>query len=131
MESKKINPWSWQDQFGFSQAIQVTGAQRMLFCSGQTSSDARGNPTHVGDMRGQVGMALDNLEAVLSAADLKLPNVVRLNYYTIDVEAFFGCYDVILKRLAAAGCQPSSTVLGIVRLASPELLVEIEATAVS
>ena len=29
MESRKINPWQWQDQFGFSQAIETTtGCER-------------------------------------------------------------------------------------------------------
>jgi hypothetical protein len=32
--------------------------------------------------------------------------------------------------LAAAGCQPASTLLGVARLAFPELMIEIEATAV-
>ena len=36
----------------------------------------------------------------------------------------------VAGRLAEAGCQPSSTLLGVTRLAFPELLVEIEATAV-
>jgi enamine deaminase RidA (YjgF/YER057c/UK114 family) len=53
-----------------------------------------------------------------------------LNYYTTDVDRFFEAYDVVAGRLAEAGCQPSSTLLGVTRLAFPELLVEIEATAV-
>ena len=32
MEQKTINPWDWQNQRGFSQAIEVTGAQRVLYC---------------------------------------------------------------------------------------------------
>ena len=129
MERRIMNPWSWQDRLGFVQAHEVSGAGRVLLCAGQTSMDAEGHPAHVGDMRGQVALALDNLEAVLREADLTLADVVRLNYYTTDVDAFFGAYDIVMERLAGAGCRPASTLLGVARLAFPELLVEIEATA--
>lgn len=129
MQQTKINPWKWQDQFSFSQAIQVTGAQRLLFCAGQTSTDPQGQTICAGDMRGQMEAAMNNLDSVLAAAGLSLGNVVRLNYYTTDLDAFFAHYGVIAARLSAAGCQPSSTLLGVQKLAFPDLLVEIEATA--
>jgi enamine deaminase RidA (YjgF/YER057c/UK114 family) len=125
-----VNPWTWQDAFGFSQAVDVTEGNRVLFCAGQTSVDADGSPTHVGDIRGQVAQALDNLEAVLAQAGLGLANVVRLNYYTTDVDAFLGTADVLVERLAKAGCAPSATLLGVQRLFHPDILVELEATAV-
>ena len=130
MERRIVNPWTWQDQFGFVQAHEVSGAQRVLLCAGQTSMDAEGRPAHPGDMRAQVALALDNVETVLREAGLTLSDVVRLNYYTTDVDAFFGAYDIVMQRLAAAACRPASTLLGVARLAFPELLVEIEATAV-
>jgi len=129
MTQRKINPWTWQDQIGFSQAIDVSGATQVLYCSGQTSMDADGKPAHVGDMRGQVTLALDNLDTVLAQAGYTLANVTRLNYYTTDVQALFGAFDIVRARLGAVGCQPSSTLLGVAALAFPELLVEIEATA--
>jgi hypothetical protein len=53
-EVKDINPWEWQDQFGFSQAKDVTDGQRVILCSGQTSVDSNGAPLHAGDMAKQV-----------------------------------------------------------------------------
>lgn len=47
------------------------------------------------------------------------------------VDRFFEAYDALAARLAEAGCWPASTLLGVTRLAFPELLVEIEATAVA
>jgi enamine deaminase RidA (YjgF/YER057c/UK114 family) len=131
MERRVINPWTWQDQYGFAQAIEVTGSERALFCAGQTSSDADGNPLHAGDMRAQLGQALDNLETVLREAGFELSQVVRLNTYTTDVDAFLEAGEAIAARLAAAGCRPSATLLGVARLAFPEFLVELEATAVA
>jgi enamine deaminase RidA (YjgF/YER057c/UK114 family) len=129
MERRVVNPWGWQDQFGFVQANEVSGAQRVLLCAGQASVGADGAPLHAGDMRAQVVQALDNLETVLRQAGFGLADVVRLNYYTTDLDAFFAAYDAITSRLSQAGCRPASTLLGVTRLAFPELLVEIEATA--
>ena len=65
MERRVINPWTWQDELGFVQANELTGAQRVLLCSGQTSVDDVGNPINGGDMAAQVNKSLDNLETVL------------------------------------------------------------------
>jgi enamine deaminase RidA (YjgF/YER057c/UK114 family) len=131
MERRIINPWTWQDNFAYVQANEVTGAGRILFCSGQPAVDDEGRPVHPGDMRAQCKQALANLEAVLDAAGLALGSVVRLNYYTTDVDRFFEAYDVFVGRLMEAECRTTSTLLGVSRLAFPELLVEIEATAVA
>lgn len=130
MERNIINPWTWQDRLGFVQANELSGQQRVLLCAGQTSMDAEGNPVHADDMRAQITFVLDNLETVLGQSRLSLSNVMRLNYYTTDVDRFFAEYDVVTQRLAAAACRPASTLLGVQRLAFPELLIEMEATAV-
>lgn len=131
MNKRVVNPWSWQDQFGFVQANEVSDLGRVLFCSGQTSVDAEGAPLHAGDMAAQINQALDNVEAVLRAAGLEMSDVVRLNYYTTDLDAFLSVLDVLGGRLAGSGCRPTTTLLGVARLAYPELLIEIEATAVA
>ena len=130
MEQRQINPWKWQDQYGFSQGIEVTNASRVLYCAGQASVDENGKPVHAGDMRKQIEQAFRNLDAVLKASGFSLANVVRLNYYTTDVDAFLAAGDVVGGRLAAAASQPSGTLLGVAKLAFPGLMIEIEATAV-
>lgn len=130
MELRPVNPWTWQDNFGFSQAIEVKNHERMLVCAGQTSVDENGTPVNAGDVGAQVSKALDNLEAVLEKAGMTLTNVVRLNIYTTDVPGIFPALPVWAGRLKAAGCQPASTLLGVKELAFPELMVELEAIAV-
>jgi enamine deaminase RidA (YjgF/YER057c/UK114 family) len=130
VERRIINPWTWQDNFGYVQANEVSGVQRTLICSGQVSINAEGRPVHPEDMGAQLTQAMDNLETVLREAGFELSDVVRLNYYTTDVDRFFEAYGAAAGRLAEAGCRPASTLLGVERLAYPELLVEIEATAV-
>jgi enamine deaminase RidA (YjgF/YER057c/UK114 family) len=131
VQTRKINPWEWQDAFGFSQAVETSAIQRVLRCSGQTSVNADGEPQHAGDMGAQVVLAIDNLETVLKAASMTLANVVRLNVYVTDIDASLQHFEVLEKRLAAAGVQPAITLLGVARLFAPELMIEIEADAVA
>jgi enamine deaminase RidA (YjgF/YER057c/UK114 family) len=131
MERRIINPWTWRDRFGFVQANDVTGAVRTLHCAGQTSVDESGEPVYAGDMGAQVSQALDNVETVLRDAGLTLADV-RLDYYTTDVDRFLPEGGPVLgARFRQSGCRPASTLLGVTRLARPELLVEIEATALA
>ena len=102
---------------------------RWLFCAGQTSVDADGNVLHGGDLGGQLTQSLDNLDIVLDQAGAGLSHVVRLNLYTTDVDGLLGVWHLLAERLGSANCRPSSTLLGVTRLAIPDLLVEIEATA--
>lgn len=132
MERRIINPWSWQDAFGFVQAVEVVGAQRTLVCSGQASQGADGTPLHPGDMAAQTSRALDNLETLLAASGFSLADVVRFNILTTDVDRFLAeGAETWGRRMGEAGCQPAATLLGVSRLAYPELLIEFEATAVS
>jgi enamine deaminase RidA (YjgF/YER057c/UK114 family) len=128
---KAVNPWRWQDNFGFSQAVDVRGGSRVLYCAGQTSVDGEGNVLHAGDMAAQLSQAFDNLETVLRQAGLTLAHVVRLNYYVTNIQAFFDASAIVATRLQGAPCKPSGTLLGISSLFHPDALVEIEATAVA
>ena len=125
-----VNPWPWSLELGFNQGEVVKGDRRTLFCAGQTAMSAEGQPQHPGDMAAQIAMALDNVEAVLRVAGTALANVVRLNIYTTDVDQFLASYGPMAERLAVAGVAPPGTLLGVARLAFPELMVELEATAV-
>jgi enamine deaminase RidA (YjgF/YER057c/UK114 family) len=126
-----VNPWQWSLQVGFNQGEIVEDGQRVLFCAGQTSVDGEGNPMFAGDMPAQISLAVDNLEAVLRGAGMSLANVVRLNIYTTDVDSFIATSGALGERTGAAGVAPPGTLLGVARLAFPELMVELEATAVA
>ena len=131
MQRTPVNPWQWSIAMGFNQAEVVTGHARTLFCAGQAAVDGDGNPQHPGDMPAQLALAVDNLEAVLREAQMTLANVVRLNIYTTDVDSFFEHYGVLASRTGAAKVASPGTLLGVARLAFPELVVELEATAVA
>ena len=130
MERTAVNPWSWSVKLGFDQAQLVEGHRRELICSGQDAVDANGNSQHPGDMAAQLGLALDNLEAVLADADMTLANVVRLNAYTTDVDELFKHWTTLTDRFAGSAGGFATSVLGVTRLGAPPLLVLLEATAV-
>lgn len=130
MRRTAINPWSWSVKFGFDQAQLVEGHRRELICSGQTAVDADGYPQHSGDIAAQLRLALDNVEAVLAEAGMTLADVVRLNVYTTDVDALLQHFGLLAERFGGTETRFASTLLGVTRLAVPELLVELEAIAV-
>ncbi|CAM5643980.1 enamine deaminase RidA [Streptomyces narbonensis] len=130
MERTAINPVTWSLEMGFNQGELVSGHTRTLYVSGQTAMSAEGKPLHEGDMAAQLALSVENLEAVLGEAGMTLANLVRLNVYTTDVDALFPHYGVLAGRLGAAGVAPATTMLGVVRLAIPGQLVELEGTAV-
>jgi enamine deaminase RidA (YjgF/YER057c/UK114 family) len=129
MKRIPVNPWSWSLNVGYNQAEIVEGANRQLICAGQTAVDAEGNPQYPEDMRSQIALALDNLEAVLSAADMGLANITRLNVYTTDVNEAMKHFDVFGVRFGPVNAAPPMTLLGVNQLAIPGLMFEIEATA--
>jgi len=132
MDKKAHNPWQWQDQFGFSQGVEFATPSRVLVCAGQTSNDENGVPINAGDILAQTNQCLDNLEQVLAKAGLGLADVVRLNYYTTDVEGFMGAIGAVVERFEQAGATPpASTLLGVAALFHPDIKIEIEATAVA
>ena len=131
MKKRVINPWTWQDKYGFVQANEITDAQRMLFTAGIVSVDGEGNLLYEGDMEKQINQIIDNLESILEQANFKLSDVVRFTYYTTDVQAFGRASHVLIERLEKAGCKPATSLIGVNSLFHPACVVEIEATVVN
>jgi enamine deaminase RidA (YjgF/YER057c/UK114 family) len=131
MQARPINPQKWLEAFNVNQAIEVTGGQRVLYVSGQTSNDASGAPMHPGDLVAQFKLAWQNLVEVLAAAGMEPRNIVRLNFYTTDVPTFMTKAGELVPIFASAGCKPVSTLLGVASLFEPNAMIELEATAVA
>ncbi len=129
MERIAVNPWEWSKHIGYNQGEIIEGTKRQLICAGQTAVDGEGNPQHIDDMRSQISLALDNLQAVLKSADMGLESVIKLNIYTTNVQAAIKHFDLLGMRFGAAQVAPPMTLLGVTELAIPGLMFEIEATA--
>jgi enamine deaminase RidA (YjgF/YER057c/UK114 family) len=131
MEKREINPSEWLLAFNINQGIEVTGAQRVLYLSGQTSNAADGSLMHAGDIVAQFRLAWSNLKGALAAAEMDPTNIVRLNMYTTDVDGFMAAAGDLVPIFAGDGCKPVSTLLGVAALLEPDLIIELEATAVA
>jgi enamine deaminase RidA (YjgF/YER057c/UK114 family) len=129
MKRTAVNPWNWSLNLGYNQAEIIDGATRQLIVAGQTAVDENGAPQHIGDMRGQIGLALDNLGAVLAGADMDLSNIIKLGVYATDVDEALKNFDLMGMRFGPFQVSPPMTLLGVTRLAILGLLFEIEATA--
>jgi enamine deaminase RidA (YjgF/YER057c/UK114 family) len=129
MQRTPVNPWPWSLPLGYNQGEITIGATRHLTVAGQTATDATGAPQHAGDMRGQLNLALDNLQAVLDAAGMKLSDITMIRIYATDVDAALANFDLLGMRMGPLGAAPPMTLVGVSRLALPPLMVEIEVTA--
>ncbi len=123
-----VNPWTWQDQLGFSQGVIVENPVRTLYAAGQGSVDTDGRPLHVGDMHAQVGQCLENLETVLTAAGMTLADVVRYDVFTTDLDAFVPASGQLAERFGSPA-PAGGVAVQVSRLAYPERRVEIRVTA--
>ena len=129
MKRTAVNPWDWSLKLGYNQAEIIEGATRQVICAGQTAVDAHGIPQHPGDIRGQIGLALDNLAAVLGGAGMNLSHVTKLGVYTTDVDEALKHFDVLGMRFGAVQNTPPMTLIGLNRLAIVGLMIEFDATA--
>jgi len=128
MEKRIINPWKWQNDRNYAQAVEVKNAQSTLYVSGQTAIDDEG-VTSDADMRAQILKTFENLEKVIVQADFELKNIVRLNVYTTDHSAFFENFDIWQHWITQHGIQQASTVIEVKTLFET-LKVEMKATVV-
>lgn len=129
MNITQINPWNWQDGFGFAHATDATGVSRVVTLSGQCATGPDGAPQHPGDMKAQLALCIANLGAVLEQAGLSYANVTGIRVYTTDIGATLANWGEVVGPFNALGHRPASTLLQVAGLFSPDLLVEIEATA--
>lgn len=128
MAQQEVNPWEWSKAFGFSQAVKVTEPRELLVCSGQTAMGPDGSLPASADMGQQVRVALENVVTVLEAGGMTSTDIVKSVIYTTDVDA---CIAVLGQQVQEVfgSILPASTLIGVTRLAFPELKVEIEVLA--
>ncbi len=83
MKKRTVNPWRWQDERSYSQAVEVSNVTSTLYVSGQTAIDAMGVSSDA-DMETQLKESLKNLEEVVVEAGYECSNIVRIDLYTTD-----------------------------------------------
>jgi enamine deaminase RidA (YjgF/YER057c/UK114 family) len=105
-------------------AIEVRGAERLLFVAGTMGLDAEGNPGRT--LEQQLDLIWSNLRTILASADMTVDNIVRLTSYLSDpayAEANAAA------RIAALGGRAIPTTAIVVQTLVSDWLVEIEVIA--
>ncbi|HXV63017.1 MAG TPA: RidA family protein [Vicinamibacteria bacterium] len=122
---ERINPEGMTQPTAYHHLVR---AGNLLFIAGQVALDGEGTLVGAADMRAQVRQVLENLKTVLASQNADFSNIVKINIFTTDIDAFREAADV--RATYFQGNPPASTLVQIERLAQPEFLVEIEAIAV-
>jgi 2-iminobutanoate/2-iminopropanoate deaminase len=128
VEKRQINPWTWQDRSGFSQAWRVDGAESVVFLAGQGPVSADGELVGEGEFDAQVRQTFENMKTVLTQAGASLESVVKLTVYLTDI-GMLGDYGR-LRAEAFPGAPAASTAVQVGALALPGMMIEVEAIAV-
>jgi enamine deaminase RidA (YjgF/YER057c/UK114 family) len=118
------------DAYGYTQVVVSTGT-RTIHIAGQVAVDAHGNVAPEGDLAGQMKKALDNVRLALVAAGADKKDLVQMRYYVVNYdENSFAAMMPVIKDFFGDIPPPANTLLGVSALAWPELLIEIDGTAV-
>ena len=117
----------WRPSGSYSQVV-ITEPGRMVFVAGQVAMDEEGKTIGIGDVRAQAKQALKNVITGVEAAGGTKSDIVSMSVFTTDARYH---PDVNAVRREVFGSDfPASTMVQVVALARPELLIEINATAV-
>jgi enamine deaminase RidA (YjgF/YER057c/UK114 family) len=115
--------------------VAVGSGTRNVHVAGQISRLPDGTPIAANDLTGQVAQALRNTAAALVGAGADFDDVVRLKFYvtkwTLDkADAFMAGIASVAEEIGLPTPLPPTSLIGVDALFEPDVLVEVEATAV-
>jgi enamine deaminase RidA (YjgF/YER057c/UK114 family) len=125
MQRRDINATDAAPPAGaYTQAVEITGAARTLFLSGQVGADTKGNVPD--DVAAQARLVWANLQAQLRAAGMTLDNIVKITTILTDLGNMAEARGI---RTEVMGDRRPASTLIVGGLASPAYKIEIEAIA--
>jgi enamine deaminase RidA (YjgF/YER057c/UK114 family) len=115
---------AWEETVGYSRAVRVGD---IVEVAGTTAVDEEGQVVGPGDPYSQTRFILQKIESALQAAGSSLKDVVRTRIFLTDI----GQWEAVGKAHGEffRETRPAATMVEVSALIRPELMVEIEATA--
>ncbi|WP_031079087.1 RidA family protein [Streptomyces sp. NRRL S-118] len=128
-----VNPAGLPKPEAYRQLSVATGS-KLVFLAGQVARDADGRPVGDGDFAAQVEQCYLNVATALAGIGGSFDDVAKLTIYVVDwrPEKMPLLGEGVGRAAAKLGIDPVKpiTLLGVAALGEPDLLVEVEATAV-
>jgi enamine deaminase RidA (YjgF/YER057c/UK114 family) len=125
--NQRVNPKTVHAPLGaYSHSIKVPGDAEWLVVAGQVGIDAKGRL--VDGMRKQAEQAFRNILACLKENGMRKGHLVKFTVFLTDprhIEA----YRAARKKVIGDATLPAATLLIVDGLASPDMLIEVEALA--
>jgi enamine deaminase RidA (YjgF/YER057c/UK114 family) len=115
----------WEDAVGYSRAVRVGN---LVEVAGTTAVDETGNVVGLGDPYEQARFILGRIERALRSAGALLTDVVRTRIFVTDISQWQAIGRAHGEIFGAV--KPVTSMVEVRALIQPELLVEIEATAI-
>lgn len=115
--------------------VAVGVGTRHVHVSGQIARLADGTPVAPDDLAGQVAQALRNTATALAGAGATFGDVLRLTFYVTrwdpaHITDFLAGVDSVAAELGIPAPMPPASLIGVDVLFEPDVLVEVEATAI-
>lgn len=115
----------WEDIVGYSRAVRIGS---IIEVAGTTAVDENSQVVGPGDPAEQTRFILSKIEKALTSAGASLKDVVRTRMFVTNIadwESIGKVHGLYFKDI-----KPAATMVEVKSLISPELLVEIEVTAI-
>jgi enamine deaminase RidA (YjgF/YER057c/UK114 family) len=131
MTHRYINPDAVSKPGAYTHVVEATGS-RTVFISGQVALDKDGNVVGVGDLAKQAEQVFQNLQACLASAGATFADVTKMTTFIVGYQAARdrAVLGAVRQKYFPGTNPPASTLVGVQALASPDIMIEIEATAV-
>lgn len=117
----------------YSHVSRVT-SETLIYIAGQVATNPQGEIVGKNDFPTQMRQVFRNLSAALISANATFADVVKFTTYITretDLDAFMATRKELFAEIYPNGAYPPNTLLVIKRLVEPDLLIEIEAIAVT
>ncbi len=125
--AKSFDPPNVWSPFGaFAQSV-ISGDGQNIYLKGQVALGPDGQIIGDGDMAAQVAQVLQNVSDILAAVGGRMSDIVSLQQFTTDIQAFMRCGKIRTSFFEAP--YPVTTTLEVSSLYDPRLLVEITSIA--